>query len=269
MPSQQEVAQWFGDTKLRRVGWYLITEPQQEVLDQELEPGDLLITRKNWYMSNVGLPGWWPHGILYIGSPEKLGAWADDPEVRGLLEELAGEPTTLGDYLAARHPRSWQRYSEGDGEHPYRVIEAISPGVVLNSLAHCSGDSLAALRPRVSKRAKAHAIVQAFGHLDKPYDFDFDFATDHALVCTELIWRSYRSVPGVEGLDLPLFEVAGRRTLPAIEIVRLYIEQRESPERLFDFVYFLDAREEEERSLVSTEAAFVTTPDRGKWGFAD
>ena len=265
LPAQTEVALWFGNTKLRRNGWFLITPAQQEVLDRELVPGDLLVTRKNWYMSNVGLPGWWPHGILYIGAPDKLAAWADDDEVRALVEELAGRPMSLPDYLAAEHPDVWTRYARGQRGQPFRLIEGHKPGITLSTLADSSGDSLAALRPRVGKRAKAHAVIEAFSHVGKPYDFDFDFATEHALVCTELIWRSYRPAEGKDGLDLTLVDVAGRQTLPAIELVNRYITERGQPDRMFDFVYFLDAREDEQLSVISTEEEFITTPLRGKW----
>jgi len=266
LPAQTEIAHWFGDTKLRRVGWYLITREQQEELDRHLEPGDLLITRKNWFMSNVGLPGWWPHGILYIGAPDKLLGWADDPLVIDLVTELAGQPTTFDAYMAERFPADWGRFLRGAGpDDPHRLIEAYSPGVVFNPLSNSSGDALAALRPRLDKRAKAQAIIEAFTHLGKPYDFDFDFATDHALVCTEVLWRAYRPAEGKEGLDLPITDVAGRRTLPAIEIVRMFIETRGDDDRQLDFVYFLDADEENQRSVVSTIEEFLLTPERGKW----
>jgi hypothetical protein len=265
LPVQTEVAMWFGNTKLRRIGWYLITPEQQEALDLELEPGDLLVTRKNWYMSNVGLPGWWPHGILYIGAPDKLAAWADDDSVRELVADLSGRPMSLGEYLAQERPDVWAEYLRGRQGAPFRLIEGHKPGITLSTLQGSSGDSLAALRPRLDKRAKAHAIIEAFGHVGKPYDFNFDFATEHALVCTELIWRSYRPAEGKEGLDLSLVTLAGRQTLPAIELVNRYVRERGQPDRMFDFIYFLDADEKEQRSEISTEEEFIKTPDRGKW----
>jgi len=265
LPAQTGVALWFGNTKLRRNGWFLITPEQQETLDLELQTGDLLVTRKNWYMSNIGLPGWWPHGILYIGAPDKLAAWADAPAVLALVEELAGRPMSLPDYLAQRYPEVWRKYAAGARGQPYRLIEGHKPGITLSTLAGSSGDALAALRPRLDKRAKARAVIEAFGHVGKPYDFDFDFATEHALVCTELIWRSYRPTEGERGLDLALVDVAGRQTLPAIELVNQFIRERGQPDRTFDFVYFLDAREDEQRAVVSTEEEFITTPVRGKW----
>ncbi|MFH1419264.1 MAG: hypothetical protein ABII12_13385, partial [Planctomycetota bacterium] len=47
-PAQSSVARWMGDTRLRRIGNYLITEAQQEEMAARLLPGDILLTRKNW-----------------------------------------------------------------------------------------------------------------------------------------------------------------------------------------------------------------------------
>lgn len=267
-PAQKSIADWMGDVKLRRVGRYLITHEQVAEADRHLESGDILLSRKNWYLSNVGLPGFWPHAILYLGEPEKLRRTFDVPEVRAYLEELAGEPISLDEYLQREHPAAWARYLAGlDGE-PIAVVEAVGEGVILNSLSHAAGDYLAALRPRLGPAAKARAIVEAFTHLGKPYDFDFDFATDHALVCTELVWRSYRGGDGIPGLRLPVETVAGRLTLPANAIAALYDEEHDREDRQLDFVYFLDAREEEGRSVVASEEDFRRSHLRLKWDLA-
>ena len=147
----------------------------------------------------------------------------------------------------------------------YRFNTYIGVAVILNSLGEAAGDYLVALRPRLEGVAKAQAIIEAFAHLDKPYDFDFDFATDHALVCTELVWRSYRGADGKAGLELPLVQVAGRLTLPANEIARVYAEEYGSPEAQFDFVYFLDGRERELRAVVGSEESFRGSHQRFKW----
>ncbi len=36
-----------------------------------MEPGDIIVARQNWYLSNIGLPGFWPHAELYVGTPEE------------------------------------------------------------------------------------------------------------------------------------------------------------------------------------------------------
>lgn len=265
-PAQKEVAEWIGDTKVKRPGWYLITREQLETMNAELDPGDILFGRKNWYLSNIGLPGFWPHAILYIGSPDELRAYFDDAAVLDWIEETTGERKSLTELLRDRHPERLQRYLKGDGRDEYRVIEAVSEGVLLNTLEHASGDYLAALRPQLDKVAKAQAILEAFGHLDKPYDFDFDFATDDALVCSEVVWRSYRPAHGKEGLELPLFDVAGRQTLPPNEIIKYWDEHRDDEESPLKFVYFLDADEQAQKAFVADEQALAQSHTRVKIG---
>ncbi len=268
-PIQKEAAEVLGDTRVRRGGWYLITHEQTEAVDPLLEPGDVLISRKNWYLSNIGLPGFWPHAILYIGDPEKLSAFFDeDPSVRAWMREKTGADVTFMQFLQSRHPTPALLHQLGDAEGPYRVIEAVSEGVVLNTLDHAAGDYLAGLRPRLDKLARAQAIDAAFSQFGKPYDFDFDFATDHAVVCTELVWRAYRPAEGKAGLELTLSKVAGRMTLPANDLVRLYAEFAATSEPLLDFVFFLDAIEREQRAEMSDEGAFRESWERVKWDVA-
>ena len=267
-PAQKGVANLMGSTRVKRVGKYLITGEQREKMNAELLPGDILFSRKNWYLSNAGLPGFWPHAILYIGSPEKFERYFDDDEIKGWLKELTGEDLTLGGYLAGKYPARWERFLLGNYERPYRVIESVKFGVIFNTLKGACGDYMAALRPRLGKKAKAQAIIEAFRHLDKPYDYDFDFATGHALVCTELVWRSYRKGEGKDGLELGLVEIAGRKTLPANEILRCFAENRGEEGSQFEFVYFIDAVEKDGKAFAAGEEDLVESCERVKWSFA-
>ncbi len=54
-------------------------------------------------------------------------------------------------------------------------------------------------------------------------------------------------------------------TLPANNLAAIYAEQHGSADRLFDFVVFADASEEEQRAFLSTEEAFRETHARPKW----
>jgi hypothetical protein len=146
------------------------------------------------------------------------------------------------------------------------VIEAISEGVVFNTLHKAAGDYIGAMRPRLDKVAKAQAIAEAFRYWGRPYDFDFDFATDHALVCTELVWRAYRPRDDKLGLDFALVSVAGRQTLPANEIVKEFARGAQKESRQLDFVYFLDANEKKRKAKIQSKESFARSSARSKWG---
>lgn len=264
---QRGVAKWMGNTRVKRIGKYLISKKQRNQMQEKLEPGDILLSRKNWYLSNVGLPGFWPHAILYLGNPTKLDEYFDDDLVLAHIEELTGEEMSFAKYLEKEFPAKWLAYKSGNDGSDYCVIEGLSPGVVFNTMKGTCGDYMAALRPVLSKKAKAQAIVKSFSHQGKPYDYNFDFATDHALVCTELVWRVYRPTKTQNGLRIPLIEVACRKTLPANEIAKLFSAQEEEKTQL-EFVYFLDANEKKQKAFFSTKEEFVKSCKRDKWSFS-
>jgi Permuted papain-like amidase enzyme, YaeF/YiiX, C92 family len=269
-PVQKGVAEWMGDTRLKRAaGHYLVSASQARTMEGSLEPGDVLLSRKNWYLSNLGLPGFWPHAILYVGSNEAVAsAFDSDPEVRGWIKRVSGRDVPFSLYLEESYPLAWERRAAaGPEDPPLTVIEAVSEGVIQNSVYGASGDFIAALRPRLSTLVKAQAIFKAFSFLDRPYDFDFDFATDHALVCTEVVWRAYRA--SGDGLDLELRPIAGRLTLPANEIARSFLADAEKEDRRFDFVYYLEGLERENRADIAGIESFLATVERSKWDFGD
>lgn len=269
-PTQKSIANWMGTIKTKHRGPYLITPELAAAMDPHLEPGDVLLSRKNWHLTNVGLPGFWPHAILYLGDVDKLTAYFDTPEVRDWTRSQGAD--SLPELLQKRSPEAWGRYRDDRGHlgpdphgEPLRLLEAVADGVVLTTFHQGFGDYLAALRPRLDKKAKAQALVEAFRHVGKPYDYDFDFATDHALVCTEVVWRSYRPGEGKDGLDLPVQEVAGRLTLPANEIARAVAEAHGTEATQLDWVYFIDTLEAEGRAFATKESDFLASHLRTKW----
>ncbi|HYH95147.1 YiiX/YebB-like N1pC/P60 family cysteine hydrolase, partial [Hyalangium sp.] len=236
-PVQKNVAEWLGDTRVRRKGQPLISREQVFKVLEKMEPGDIIVARQNWYLSNIGLPGFWPHAELYVGTPELVSAYFDgDAEVKTWLATLPGQPKTLAEYLSRQFPAKWALYT-GKDEHgdPIRIIEAISEGVSFTGPEHgMRVDYMGVMRPRLSKKDKAQAIIRAFTYQGRPYDFNFDFFSDGALVCTELVFKCYAPSPTFRGVRLPLVSVAGRMTLPANDIVRQFDEELDRPDRQLD-----------------------------------
>lgn len=193
-----------------------VTKEQLEELEALLAPGDVVLIRQDGYLSNTFLPGFFTHALLYLGPEERWTALKDE---RG--SPLAEDPAVK---------RALPKYSCHAGKGPARVIEAIGLGVVFSSLKKALGkDYVAVLRPKLSEAQIAAGIRRALVYHGRPYDFEFDFATDDRVVCTELIFRAYSGVIDFglapilvgERSEVPgISNVVGRWTLPANDFAR-------------------------------------------------
>ncbi|MCY2952905.1 MAG: YiiX/YebB-like N1pC/P60 family cysteine hydrolase, partial [Planctomycetota bacterium] len=249
--TQSLVSTWIGDTRLVR--WEpLIRIEQIKQMEAKLQAGDILLERRNWFLSNAFLPGFWPHSALYVGRVEEL-------EKLGLVKKVNGK--WVGEGEMGKHLAEYLKKAADGEEHT--VIEAISDGVVFNSLTESMhADYVAVLRPRVSEGQRAKAIAEAFGHVGKPYDFEFDFATADKLVCSEVVYRAYY---GMIHLDEPWMQrIAGRWTLPPLEIARKFREERGKEGRELDFVMFLDGDVGRHEAKLAGEEVFCGTIERAK-----
>jgi len=266
-PVQAGVSEWMGDTKVARTEHSLITAAQIAQLHEKLLPGDVLLVRREWFLSNIGLPGFWPHAALYIGTPDERRKYFADASVADWLK-TQGE--TDGDFERLLQNRSATNYAESlkpqPHEHQARIIEAMSEGVSFTALEHCAdADAVVVLRPVLPKSEKATAILRALHYAGRPYDFNFDFATDSELVCTELVYKSYEPAARMNGLHLPLTEMLGRQLLPANLIAKQFDEQYGTPAAQFEFIAFMDGNERAGRAMESDLTHFRESWKRPKW----
>lgn len=273
-PVQKSFAEWAGDTRVARIGKPLIT-PQdiEKFVLPTIQSGDIMVSRQNWFLSNIGLPGFWPHALMYLGTAADLAkAFDADAEVIAWAKGQPEKANTFSELLQQRYPAKWKAYAEGldfQGHGPIRVMESISEGVSFTAVEHAFGvDYLGVMRPRLAQVDKAKAIEHAFKYQGRPYDFDFDFFSDSTIVCSELVYKSYLPSTGQKGVSIELVDVAGRRTLPANQIVRRFDADAERGFPQMDFVLFLDGNERDSKVELSNEAAFRATWKRTKWDIA-
>jgi hypothetical protein len=237
---QKAASEWLGDTRISSRAPFVTIE-QINVIKEELRPGDIILERRNWYLSNPFLPGFWPHSALYVGTPEQL-------HELGVIDSPA--------FLVR-----WDDYFTPDEEgHHKAVIEAMSEGVVLTSPEHSlHADYVAVLRPRLSREQIAEAVIRAFENLGLEYDFNFDFNDTSRLVCSQVIYVAYEGM-----LEFDLVRVMGRDTLPCIEFAKKYAAQREDEDRALDFILFYDVDSKAGRAVRATEKEFLESLDRPK-----
>ena len=154
-----------------------------------LEPGDIIVTRHAKALTNLFFPGFWPHVAMYVGTPAQRDA--------------------LGLAVDAQRFERWH--------DDVCVLEAKKDGVLLRPLHETlTVDAFCVLRPRITREATQHAVTRAVQHEGKRYNFDFNFFTSDRIVCTELVYRAY---DGIGGIEFPLQERAGRKTLSAEDLL--------------------------------------------------
>jgi hypothetical protein len=262
-PVQKGVARGMGKVKVWRIGNTLITPEQALEFSYQFEPGDFYLTRKEWRLTNVGIPGFWTHSAIFIGTPAERALYFDTPEVNDWVESQGARSfedllKQASDIYAA-HPG---RDANGD----IRVIEALDAGVIFNSIeTSLDADGAAVFRPMTTKLEKAKAIYNSFYYTGQPYDFHFDFDSDDAIVCSELIFKSYQASESQTGIPFPLNKAVGKKMLTPSEIAQWYDDTVGTPEQKIDLVMFIDSNEKDGVAFQSTREAFIGSWKRPDW----
>ena len=208
-----------------------------------LRPGDILIERQDWYLSRAFMPGYWAHAALYVGTPGEI-------EAMGLKDHPWVKP-------------HWEEFNKkaSNGEM-HAIIEAVPDGVRFTTVKHCLGiaDSAAVLRPaNIPDRDVEDAVIRAFRHLGKPYDFEFDFFSADKLVCTELVTRAYAKS---DHLKFDTVAVMGRQTIPPTQMVRKFAAERGQDGAQLELVIFYDGHAGRKSCIRRGDKAFAETIER-------
>ena len=170
-------------------------------LREMLLPGDILLLRAERKLTSMFLPSFWAHSALFVGGEQDL-----------ISLGVREHPLCTG------HIGMVQKQGAGLGS----VIEAITPRVLINSLEKSlHADHVVVLRPSLSERDLREALTEAFSHLGKPYDYEFDFNVTSRLVCTEIIYRIYHNRGAI---NFPLVRRLGRYTLTGDDIARFALD---------------------------------------------
>ncbi len=171
-------------------------------LEAHIRPGDVFVVRKEFALTNYFLPGYWPHAALYLGRPEPLA-------------ELG-----LRDHEAAA-PR-WPLLKRTAASTGHCVLESMKDGVHLRCWrSPLASDSFVILRSPLEPQTVITALGRVLAHEGKDYDFDFDFSRSDRLVCTEVVYRAF---DGIGGVQLPLTTRAGRPTLSGGDLLGMALQ---------------------------------------------
>lgn len=266
-PIQKGISEWMGDERVARGNEFLINQDQIKIVHGMLRAGDVLIERREWYLSNIGLPGFWPHAALYMGRPEERAYLEEDESVQKWVISEGLESGSFEELLETKYPKVYQESLGSDEyKHEYRVLEAMSEGVVFTSLEHsANADSLAVIRPKLSNLDIAKGLLTSLKYQGRPYDFNFDFRTDSSVVCSELVYYAYQPTKDKKGITFPVTETLGRPVVTPNNIIKELADTYGTDKQQFDFILFLDGNDKKREATFSTMENLKTTWNRPKW----
>ena len=165
-----------------------VTENVRKEISGLLKPGDIFVTRHDDALSNLFLPGFWPHVALYIGKESERA-------------ELGVVPPEGNDQCMKE----------------IRFLEAKKDGVLFRPPEDTLAiDAFMVIRPKLEAKYLAEALTRAMSHEGKLYDFVFDFRKADRLACTEVVYRGYH---GIGGVSFTLCKHAGRPCVSAEDLL--------------------------------------------------
>ena len=172
-----------------------------------LKPGDILLEKTPFRLTDKLIPGYWGHAAMWVGTEAelcRLGLW--NHEIIKPYQEQIREK--------------------------HLVAEALREGTVLNPLEHFLNiDDLMVLRLEGQSREELEEVLlRVFRQLGKEYDFNFDVETTDKIVCSHLVYIAFPKI------SWPTDNVAGRYTVSPdniavkavdskdFEIIRLFVD---------------------------------------------
>lgn len=227
-------------------------------IKKDLLPGDILLKRDNFQLTNMMMTGFWTHSGIYLGTFDELDVYFEDMPL--------GQCSCVSEYVKVVYPKVYESVCHKTKSGCGYIIEVLAPGVVINPLESIAKvDYFSALRPKLSKEDKLKALFTAFESLGKPYDYNFDIMTDSALFCSELIYKAYLCSSNKQGVTFDLEPKAGRLLISPNSIIKKFDMEFNSKNSEFDFVLFYEGSEREKKAVIKSAKDLKETWKIAKW----
>jgi len=223
-----------------------ISHKEMREIKTILQPGDILFRRNEAQLTNIAISGFWTHSAIYVGGLEDIN------RVFGTTKLTDGKLPS--DYIEEHYPLVYRKIRH----HRNMIIEAIGEGVSVNPIDQfANADYFAAIRPQTDKELLFKAILRSFDYYGTQYDFFFDFQSDDALVCSELVYKSFLPVMESKGLKFRMQVFDNKPFLSPNDIVAQVSDQKESIGSLFAFVTFYGGDDAKGKAGKRSEAEFL------------
>jgi hypothetical protein len=190
---------------------------------ENLQPGDILFTNNEKYLSSQFIPGEWKHSLIYLGNISDMETWFDDQSAVWLALQASGLP-----------------------QHNYLIFDSSVDGVGIRHISRLSNladqsmmNALAAFRIKRDRQQLKAFITHAFSHIGKNYDYDLLTGNTEALYCSELIYESLKHI----GIRLPVSERYVGRDIVSPDGAAHYMLQEGIDKEEFELVFIIRSRD--------------------------
>jgi len=205
----------------------------------KLKPGDIILTRKEWQLTNLGIPGYWTHALLYTGK----------------LTELSLNTQKL---IAENSPEIARQMAKKP------ILESTSKGVHLSKLTKAlKSDSLVILRTKLNQEELESVILEALKHYGKPYDYELDFIHNHSLICSELIYKSFLTSKKIN-LEIPNYNWNYYMMVPN-NLAEKFAQEFNKPNQELDLILYLEGNTIKNKLTQKSAKAFSQSAFYSKW----
>jgi hypothetical protein len=222
-----------------------ITNRELLIIKKQLKPGDILLKHNDSQLINIGIPGIWSHAAIYLGGEKEINDYFKNIEMLGTIKPF--------DYIRYHFPKIVYKMLYKN----HLIIEAIGEGVVINALQHCASvDCFAALRTQFDRQTLFQCIIDALGNYGKPYDFLFDFNSNDALVCSELVYNSFTSNRYKKAIDFNLSSLYGKPFLSPNDIAKQFCTEQTNQKPSFTLVLFYNGNKTVKKAYLQDCAEF-------------
>ena len=201
------------------------------LIRSRIEPGDIILERKDGLLTNSVIPKFWTHSAIYIGSLQQLNAYfADLPLLNG---------ASPAQYIKKHYPEAFRKMLRTRSP----IIESVTKtGVSINPLKNVlEVDHFALLRTNLQPEDKFLALLKALEYYQLPYDFSFDLGEPDALSCSSLVYRSFVANCIKNGIEIPISTLMGSPMVYPGDFARKFDADNNVENRELNLILFFDS----------------------------
>ncbi|MEN0058661.1 MAG: YiiX/YebB-like N1pC/P60 family cysteine hydrolase [Bdellovibrio sp.] len=172
---------------------YNMAASEKADLIANMKPLDILLEKTPFRLTDKMIPGHYGHVAIWLGTEQQL----KDLKVWDSLDASIQAKIRSG----------------------HRIVEALRPGVEINTLDHFLNIDdflvLRDVRPGITDEYRRAAIHQAVAQIGLPYDFNFDVHSHARIVCSEIAYVVFSDI------QWPTEEVVRRYTISPDNVAQL------------------------------------------------